>query len=349
MKTAPRQALLTVLLPLAAALGAVFIALPVHADIVPQTDPFAVVQTGDANVTWYMGTSTTQASLTSVGLWLAEPTAVGSATYIRITCFANTWSASQSGCTDTSAHQSDTISVYSTTGQPYYFSFSSPVVLQSGKVYVMEIVSVSPYVSVYGTTSYQFAGQCDYAALGTVDCTGTPYFTTNSLPDWSGINATSTALTALYQAGASSTLGIIQARCTGTGGGIFGEAMCATFAFLFVPDPMILNGYSALTTGVLPTKFPFAWFYGVKDAIGGISASSTANMASVSIAFNAIDPATSTAMGPILPNLTLLSSTTITQYMPQGFLTLILLLEAAALWILFAYRLYYDIPKWLHS
>jgi len=354
MKTAPRTAALAKgrFLPiLLLALGAVFIAVPVHADITPQTDPFAVVRTGDSNVSWYMGTSTSNATLSSVGLWLAEPTAVGSSVYIRITCFANTYSTSQSGCTDSSAHQSAAVSVFSTTGQSYFFTYTSPVALQSGKVYLMEIVSVSPYVSVYGTTSYQFAGQCDYAALGSVDCTGTPYFTTNSIPDWSGLNATSTALTALYQSGASSTLGIIQARCTGTGGGVFGEAVCAAFSFLFIPNPSILNGYASMPAE-MGNHFPVSYVAGVAAAFNSLNASSTANMITVSLPFHSIAIGTSSPLG--LSNLVsadvdAFSTSTIEHYIGTSNWALFQSLIALAIWLTLASDIFFTVRNQMHK
>jgi len=179
---------------------------------------------------------------------------------------------------------------------------------------------------------------------------GIPYYFVMGgyLLDWTGINATSTALTALYQGGASSTLGIIQARCTGTGGGIFGEALCATIAFLFVPDPTILDGYTNLAVGTLPSRFPFSWYYGVKSAYTALTASSTANMAAVSINFAAVDPATSTPFGAILPNATVLSSSTISHFLSPSLLALILSLETAAIWVLFALYIFHDVQHaWL--
>jgi len=165
--------------------------------------------------------------------------------------------------------------------------------------------------------------------------------------DWTGVNATTTALTSLYQNGATSTLDIIRARCTGSAGGVFGEATCATFAFLFVPDPTIVDRFADLPS-TMALRFPFSWYNALKSVYSGLVASSTSNMASVSIALSAYDPATSTAMGHILPNMTILSSTTINKYMPSGMLATLLALESAALYLLFAFYVYRSVQnRWL--
>lgn len=188
----------------------------------------------------------------------------------------------------------------------------------------------------YGNVSFGFDGALPY------------YIITGGVAlDWTGVNATSTALTALYQNGATSTLGIIRERCTGSAGGVFGEATCATFAFLFIPDPTIVDRFADLPN-TMALRFPFSWFNAVKTAYAGLVASSTSNMASVVIPLAAYDPATSTAMGAILPNMAVLSSTTINRYMPSGMLNTLLALETAALYVLFAFYIYNSVKhKWL--
>lgn len=323
---------------------------PASAAIVQNRDYSTPVASNDSNVNFYIGSSTAASTLTNMSVWLGDSTGgAGTAVSLRLTCFANDTTSSQTGCTDTSVHVSNSLSVFNTFGQEYFFQWSAPVSLQAGKYYLLEILGAtgSDKPVVYGATTYQWANQCNFAGLGS-QCTGTPYFTLNAAPDWTGLNATTTALTSLYQSGASSTLSLIQTRCAGSGN-LLSEAFCAAGSFLFIPDPNVLNGFASLASTTLPSKFPFNWFYAVTGAFNSLTASSSANMAVVSIGYSAIDPATSTIFGPILPDVTLLSSSTINKYMPAGMLNTLLLLEATALWVIVGMFFWRDVPTWLHN
>jgi len=352
MKSAPRKRGFFFLLS-GAALGAVFFALPVDAQVVEQPVYSSPVKTPAHSAIFRFGTTTVPTTIQALGLWMSDPnqaTPQGSGYQIRLTCFANTYSDSQAGCTDTSGHTSDgpVIAVYSTFGQEYNFSFSSPVVLQSGRSYLVDFVQVgSPSATtvLYGTNTYQFNKQCDFG--GVTYCSGTPYFVFDAIPNWTGINATSTALTSLYQSGASSTLALIEARCSGAGN-VFSQALCAAGAFLFIPDPAVLNGFASLPT-LVDTKFPFSWWNGMTETVNGLTASSSANMAVVTLGLSAVDPATSTIFGQLLPNVTVLSSTTITRYLSPSILATLLIIEALALWVIVGFFIFDRVRhKWLH-
>jgi len=126
-------------------------------------------------------------------------------------------------------------------------------------------------------------------------------------------------------------------------------ALCTTAAYLFVPAPDILNGYANLPT-LAESKFPFSWFFGLKETVDELTATTTTNMAEVTIGFAGVDPATSTPFGNILPNVTILSSTTITQFLSPTMLATFLFLEASALWVIVGFFIYERIRhKWLHQ
>jgi len=324
---------------------AFFIAGFAHAQVVQQTNAWAQVDTGDSNTTFYIGTTTAATVVDSVGVFVRNPSGLGASMQVRLTCFANQFNVSQTGCTTTSALTTASSTIYNTAAQVVYFSYTSPVTLQSGKVYVMEIMlsSGSGSFDVYGDTVYQFNNQCNFAGGGN-DCSGAPYFTFNSLPNWTGINATNTPLLALYNNNATQTLEAIQTRCVKDGLVDFGYAMCSAFAFLFVPDTAVYASYNqALDTA--KGQFPVSWYYGIKDTYEGLTASSTANMATVSINFQSVDPATSTPFGNILPNATVLSSSTISTYLSPSLLALVLTLETAAIWVLFSMFLFHDVQR----
>jgi len=352
MKSAPRAKRSLALAILVMALGAVFIGLPhaAHADIVQQRDFSTPVASNDSNVNFYIGSSTVALVISDMSVWLADSTGgLGTTVSLRLTCFANDTTTSQSGCADTSAHTSNSIAAYNTFGQEYFFTWTVPVTIQANKYYLLEIVgaTASDKPVVYGATTLQWSNQCNFAGLGS-QCTGTPYFTENAAPNWTGINASSTPLTALYNNTASDTLSHIATQCQASGN-VFSEALCATFTFLLVPDPTIVNGYASLASTTLPSKFPFSWFYAVNGTFNSLTASSTANMAAVSVALSSADPATTTPFGHILPDMTVLSTSTITHFMPAGLLALLLFLEASALWVIFGMYLWRDIPKWLNT
>jgi len=324
---------------------ALFIGLPVNAQVTQQTNAWSQVDTGDTNTTFYIGTTTAAMSIDTVGVFIRNPSGTGVSMQVRLTCFANQFNSSQAGCTDTSALTTASTTIFNTGGQVIYFTYPSSVTLKNGKSYVMEIMrsSGSGTFDVYGDNVYQFNRQCNFAGGGN-DCSGAPYFTFNSLPNWTGINATNTPLLALYNNNATATLDAIQTRCVRDGLIDFGYAMCSAFAFLFIPDTAVYASYNqALDTA--KGQFPVSWYYGIKATYDGLTASSTANMATVVVPFGDYDPATSTPFGNILPNATLLSSTTISTYLSPTLLNLILTLEVAAIWILFSMFIFHDVQR----
>lgn len=308
---------------------------------------------GDSNVNFYVGSSTVALTISNMSVWLADSTGgLGTSVSLRLTCFADDTTSSQTGCTSGAAFSSNTLTAYNTFGQEYFFTWSSPVAIQANKYYLLEIVGVtaSDKPVVYGAATLQWANQCNFAGLGS-QCSGTPYFTTNAAPDWSGVNATTTALTALYQAGASSTLTLIQGRCTGTGGGIFGEAICAAFAYLFVPDPTILNGYASLASTTIPSKFPFSYVAGVAAAFNSLSASSTDNMITVSLPFHSLGVGSTSPLGLaniVSADVNAFSSSTIETYISAGTWATFQSLIALAIWLAFAADVFFTVRNQMH-
>lgn len=330
-------------------LGAVFFALPraARASITPSTSFSTAVAQNDSNVIFYIGSSTIAGPLNSMSVWLGDETGGSVITVqLRVTCFADDTTTSQTGCTSASAFSSNILNVYNSFGQEYFFTWSSPISLQVGKYYTLEILSTGGNQAVvYGATTLQWANQCNWAGLGS-NCTGTPYFTLNASPDWSGLNATSTALTSLYQAGASSTLSVIQQRCSGSGN-IFGDAICAAFVFVFVPDPQILNQFAALPT-TEADHWPFSWVAGVTTAFDALSASSTSNLPTYSMNLASVDPASTTPLGPILPSFTFFSSSTVLQYIGQSNWNALMAIMTAVLYMLLVYDIFFTLRNRFH-
>jgi len=108
--------------------------------------------------------------------------------------------------------------------------------------------------------------------------------------------------------------------------------LCQVFAFLFVPQPSAVAQFAGLSSE-LATRFPFSWFYSVPPALQSLSASSTESFVDWRINFAAVDPATSTQMGGILPDVAVLSTTTVSAYLTDSKRNLLRNLMAAALWL----------------
>jgi len=112
-----------------------------------------------------------------------------------------------------------------------------------------------------------------------------------------------------------------------------GWAICSAFAYLFIPDTDTLAGFFAIPS-TASTKFPFSWIYGVQTQISTMSASSTQNMSTLSFNLSSLGIGSTTAIGNILPNATVFSSSTITQYIGAGTWSTFQTLISTALWLL---------------
>lgn len=351
MKTAPFFALATLLL------GAVFFVLPVlvRADIINQPVYSNYVGSSGGNTLFNIGTSTADTSLNAITVVAG---AVGGATATftaRITCFANSYSSSQTGCNVPSAIYSNDSFVVSSSQQFLTFTWNQ-YPIQSGKVYLVEVLSASGQ-GLWGQTGYQITKQCDYPFTGgfATYCTGTPYFAVNSSINWNALNlqtlpvlfsTSSAALAAsssLWGAFASSTT--LAASCNS--GNLLGDGICTGFAFLFAPNPNVLNAFFSIPNQ-LESKFPFSIFYSVQGAFSTLTASSTANLGTVTINFASVDVSTSSAFGPLLPNVTVLSTSTITHFMPAGFWAALQFLIACALWIGLATDIFFSVKNRMH-
>jgi len=119
------------------------------------------------------------------------------------------------------------------------------------------------------------------------------------------------------------------------------QGFCNVGVFLFVPNSGVLNNFSSLIP-IAETKIPFSYFYDIGNIVNGSTASSTQNMTAFSINLAALDFASSTGMGPILPvgNFDFLSSTTISHYLPVGMHDLLYNMMIAAIWVDVAWLFY---------
>jgi len=169
--------------------------------------------------------------------------------------------------------------------------------------------------------------------------------------DWSAItfptvySTTSPAIAASSSLWANLDLASTTLQCAT--GNIFTDGLCTAFSFLFVPDPNTLNNYTTFTA-MLETKFPFSWMYQVQTAITGLTASSTSNFQTASLNLASLGVGSTTAIGNILPDVDVLSTTTIEKFMPSGMWSSIQALIAAALWLSLGLYIFYEVRGLLH-
>jgi hypothetical protein len=167
---------------------------------------------------------------------------------------------------------------------------------------------------------------------------GQQIFTSGQSLDWNGLyipllfSTSSAAIAASSSLWASLDLASTTVSCNS--GNIFTDGLCAAGTYLFMPNPNLMNSYVQMPS-VLGTKFPFSWFYGAKNALSGLSASSSDTFFSYSIDFSAVDPATSTAMGGILPNVYVLSTSTVSRFLPDAQRLLLRSMLGYVIWLTF--------------
>jgi len=140
----------------------------------------------------------------------------------------------------------------------------------------------------------------------------------------------STSTTATFCNGSYSGSGI---------GDIIANALCNVSGFLFVPDTTALNNFSSLQQ-VLATKIPFSYFYGLATLYESATATTSASFINLSYNLHDLGIGSTTALGNLLPNAVVLSSSTVTQYDTVGFIPLTRTVAGYAIWLGFAYYVY---------
>jgi len=120
---------------------------------------------------------------------------------------------------------------------------------------------------------------------------------------------------------------IIQATLTAVPNGL-----CKVGAFLLIPNQNSLGSFANLSSST-QDKIPFSYFYDVQGLVTGSATSTSQNSQVFSMDLSIMDFASSTSMGPILPNvLTFFSSSTIGQYMSPATHDLLYNLMIFAIW-----------------
>jgi len=344
--------------------GAFFIPVVASADVVNQlvqTDKVFIVQ-GTGSFLWRLGTTTASTTINSIAV-VVGATSSAQTLLLRITWFADTFSSSQSGCTDALAHASpDAPTVF---GDKTYVLFRFPtssLVIPAGKVPLVELsgsgVGTDLYAWGFPFGTFQYANQCKYPnPAGTEYCKSTPYFQLNSSIDWGALNLyTPVVFSSTTQGLATSTInwGALSTSsipiCTDSTN-FFSEGLCVAASFLFVPNPDILNQYVQLPN-MVSTKFPFSWFFGMKDTINNLSAaSSSVNFFDIRLNFQDMNVASTSPLSlpQIAPNVSVLSTSTIQTYISEGTWNTFQTFIKWGIWLSFISYVFFEVRNKMHK
>jgi len=163
-------------------------------------------------------------------------------------------------------------------------------------------------------------------------------------------STTSQALAASFSLWQSIEFASSTPQCASTG--LIEHALCSTMTFLFVPSPDILNGYVNLFSTSSPSsvfaRFPGSYIAGISTAFSTLSASSSGNIPLVAFDFASVDPATSTSFGPLLPDVTVLSTTTISHYFSPTIWNALQALISFGLWLALATDIFFYVRNHMH-
>jgi len=310
------------------------------------------VSTGAFTGTWKIPQFSSSFYITALnvnmGVSAAAPTA-----YAQIQCF--TASNYTGTCGEMGTRRSEYTNITTASGQDFrefVYATSSPgLLLRSDRYYTLTVsgnnganiglngsaspnictsgCSGTPYTVIYGTAE-------DAPIINWGAYYQTYVFSTTSI----GI-ATSSPLWGQYSA--TATIAAMSGSCAQSEN-FFGEAICAAFAFLFLPNTAVLDRWSQLPT-MIQTKFPFSWVNDVQGSITGLTASTTANSPTVSLNLANLGIGSTTPIGNLLPNFEAFSSTTALSYFPAGLWAAGQLLIGAALWLALGWDIYATVRR----
>jgi len=118
--------------------------------------------------------------------------------------------------------------------------------------------------------------------------------------------------------------------------------------YLFIPGENTFSQYASLRTQ-LETKFPFSYFFSMRDVWLGLRQATSTPAVSYSINLHDMGYGSTTPIGNIIPNINALSTTTIRKYLSDSNYNALMTLASAIIWLLgFAY-IWYDIRKITHK
>lgn len=279
--------------------------------------------TGNFNQSWNLGTGLSS-PLSDYTLNFNVNKVVGGdeAVFLTILCYND--SAYTSSCGTFVSSASYTPPKNTQGDYTFHIATTTQPVFNSTKYY--RVTSFAVAGSVYAIKLY---GKVT-PNICSSNCTGSPYqigYTTFQGATLTQATATSSSF--FSGQSATSTYEALAGQCAEEGN-IFSRGLCVAGVFLFIPSAQTLGQYSQLKD-TLGVKFPFSYVVSATDTWKELTASSTANAPTWTYDFGDLGFGSTTPMGNILPNITVFSSSTVTQYFPTGTFDLLRGLASIAL------------------
>jgi len=163
------------------------------------------------------------------------------------------------------------------------------------------------------------------------------------------LNATSGAAWALATSSGLFNLNSASSSC-GTSSGFLdvGYAMCAVGVYLFVPNSATFENFTNLSNAATE-RFPFSWVNQISETFESLSASSSSNFINLQINLHDLGIGTTSAMGNFLPNITILSTSTIYTYITPTQWSWFQSLIAIGIWLTFLTDVFYTARNQMHK
>jgi len=183
----------------------------------------------------------------------------------------------------------------------------------------LDLVTSGHTMKIVGTEFSSFWFGSYYAYHGSL--TFLPYyivstdaFSTTTLNGLTVQVATSSSLFSGLDA--TNTLQVLAQQCS-QAGNIFAEGICVAFSFLFVPNSQTLAQFTSIPQQI-GNVFPFSYVSSAVATWQTLAASSTANAPLYQYKLADLGIGSTTPMGNILPNIDVMSSSTVTHFFPPA-------------------------------
>jgi len=326
MKTAPFVAI-TLLL------GAVFIAGPARAEVLPSPLGTLIATQSDQSVTQNLAVGGGQASATSsAGFSGVELSTLH--LLIQENGSAATWSGTtaihfygNTSCSGANT-QYDAPNATIPAGSGFADVYIDLRNVQAVGTAAVQCITVGNLAGIGKNAKYNAAGDTPYYELYA-----------NAAIDWNAITFPTVYSTTSAAIAASSTLWGAYASSTNLSavcntGNLLGDGICDAGQFLFVPNPHVLDAFFAVPAEAAQ-RFPFSWIYGVQNEFNSLTVASTTAMSSFSFNLASLGIGSTTSMGNILPNTEVFSKNTIETYISPTLWATFQTLIAAAMWLSF--------------
>lgn len=203
----------------------------------------------------------------------------------------------------------------------------------------------------YITLSYSASGWSAYsypASLNWSAVSATSSLLFQYPPSWK--SGTNTPYTLPYLTAGTGT---IPWEAIATSSGLYAQDYCAgstaiawpiciSFSYLFIPQPSAMAQFAGIPQ-LLSQRFPFSWFYGIPTTLSTLTASSTETFPVYRFQLQDLGVGSTTAIGNILPDAVVLSTSTVSHYLDDSTRQALRALAAAALWLVFAADVFFTV------